>query len=93
MAEEQERKEEHDGLARIVILEKDFPITVNDLFSGENLTSKLWYAVYPGSEKLDIGDKKPVAFLQYESHAKDMIRKLWPGFGYYEPVRIAYSDK
>lgn len=38
-----------------------------------------WYAVYPGSEKLDIGDKTPVAIFKHIHHAEEMINK----YGYY----------
>ena len=92
MADEQDHDGRPDGLAEIVISEKDFPITTLDKFAGTTLASRPWFAVYPGSEKLDLGDKKPVAFVRFESHAKQMIDQLWPGFGYYEPVKISYSD-
>ena len=42
-----------------------------------------WFAVYSGSEKLDLGEKEPLAYVKYESHAKELIKK-YGGKGYYE---------
>ena len=44
-----------------------------------------WYAVYSGSEKLDLGNKSPIAFVKYEAHAKELISK-YGSFGYYEKL-------
>ena len=42
-----------------------------------------WWFVFSGSEKLDLGDKKPIAIVKYEEHAKELIKK-YGRFGYYE---------
>lgn len=44
---------------------------------------KDWYAVYPGSEKLDLGEKKPVAYFRIQKHAEEFA-KLYKPFGYVE---------
>ena len=43
------------------------------------------YVVYPGSEKLDIGDRKPVAICSFEGHAKELVKK-YGKFGEVVPV-------
>lgn len=44
---------------------------------------KDWYAVYPGSEKLDLGEKRPIAYFRVEKHAEEFA-KMYRPFGYVE---------
>lgn len=46
---------------------------------------ELWYVVYSGSEKVDLGDKRPACFCQSRVQAEHMI-ELWPGTGYWEKL-------
>lgn len=46
-----------------------------------------WYAVFPGSEKLDIGSKRAAAYCQFRSHAELLVSTFWPGYGYIEPEK------
>lgn len=42
------------------------------------------YLIYPGSEKLDLGPKRPVAICTSETQANKFIEAMWPGLGYWE---------
>ena len=44
-----------------------------------------WYAVYSGSEKLDLGKKEPIAYVRHELIAKKLIVD-YGGFGTYEKI-------
>jgi hypothetical protein len=44
-----------------------------------------WYAVFPGSEKLDLGPKKAVAYCEFESHAQELAKR-WAPYSYIEKV-------
>ena len=46
-----------------------------------------WFVVYPGSERLDIGDKHPIAHFKYRIHAEEYVSQRWPGIGYVEVSR------
>lgn len=46
---------------------------------------KGWYAVYSGSEKLDLGKKEPIAFVRHELIAKKLI-EFFGNYGYYEQI-------
>ena len=42
------------------------------------------FAVYAGSENIDLGPKgDPQALCQTKTQAEALIKALWPGFGYY----------
>lgn len=55
-----------------------------------SMTAKasLFYLVYPGSEKLDLGPKRWVAICKYEAHADLLIKRFWPDFGYWEKITL-----
>ena len=46
-----------------------------------------WYAIYSGSNRMDLGPKRPVAIMHYKSHAERLIKDLWPGYGYWEIIQ------
>ena len=43
------------------------------------------FVVFSGSERLDLGPKRPSVICESEAQALHMIT-LWPGTGYYEPI-------
>jgi len=45
-----------------------------------------WWQVFSGSEKFDLGPKKPVAIVECKEHGQRLIDALWPGFGYMEEI-------
>lgn len=45
-----------------------------------------WWVVYPGSEKLDLGEKKAIALFEFAKHADAYIAQMWPGYGYKEKL-------
>ena len=55
------------------------------------------FAVYPGSEKLDLGPKLPACFCGSEEQARHMAN-FWGEFGYYERIQdqamagVPYQD-
>lgn len=50
----------------------------------------VWYAVYSGSDKIDIGPKQPVAFFSEKDHAKALMRLVdWGEFGSYEHIKAS----
>lgn len=44
----------------------------------------LVYAVYSGSEKLDLGPKRITALCSSQKQAEVLIAGMWPGYGYWE---------
>jgi hypothetical protein len=52
-----------------------------------------WYAVYPGSEKLDLGEKRAVAYFRIEQHA-EKFSELYKPYGYIKKVtKTEYTCK
>lgn len=49
-------------------------------------TTHLKYAVFSGSEKLDLGDKCAVALTSSQAQAEGLIKVLWPSFGYWQEI-------
>lgn len=43
------------------------------------------YVVYSGSEKLDLGDKSPIAICRYKADAELLLTKFYP-YGYIEEM-------
>jgi hypothetical protein len=50
--------------------------------------NKLRYAVYPGSEKLDLGDRKTIAVFEYRRHAEEYAKK----WGQYADIVDLYEQ-
>jgi hypothetical protein len=42
------------------------------------------YIAYPGSERLGLGDKRPIAYFEYKDHAERYVQMFWPEYGYVE---------
>jgi hypothetical protein len=54
--------------------------------------SRIRYAIYPGSERLDLGNgREPVAFCQTENQAKHMA-SFWGTFGYYKQLTLPLEN-
>ena len=47
------------------------------------LDAKSLFAVYPGSERIDLGPKRVAVICTSEDQAKHMV-KFWAPYGYYE---------
>lgn len=53
---------------------------------------KDWYAVFPGSEKLDLGPKRPIAYFKLQIHAEEFVKRYNP-YGYVEQDRRECVDE
>jgi len=43
-----------------------------------------WWLAFPGSEKVDLGDKHAMACFEYRDHAETYVKDMWPGIGHME---------